>query len=206
MNKEIITLWVDESGDCGFKFEKGSSRFLIIVAVYADSNESEGGIVKAIDAVKQERGLDRSFEFKFSRCKDALKKVFLDEITKYSIAYKAIVLDKKNLGAPALQYHPRELYCEAVRRLLYDNDPPLARATLILDEATAKIHHREFSGMLKRYLSRNMVKKIKQMRSESEAMIQVADMIAGSILREYEKGDPQWHQIIKGKEKRLIVF
>jgi len=51
-----------------------------------------------------------------------------------------------------------------------------------------------------------MVKKIKQMRSESEAMIQVADMIAGSILREYEKGDPQWHQIIKGKEKRLIVF
>lgn len=204
MNDGITTLWIDESGDCGFKFDKGSSRFLVIVAVYTNSDED--AIVKAIEMLKAQQGLDGLFEFKFSRCRNRLKESCLRVIASLPLSYKAIVVDKKDLNAPGLQFHPHELYCEAVRRLFYDNDPPLKEAVLILDEATMKIHAKEFQGTLKKYLSKNIVSKIRQVRSTSNLMVQIADMVAGSIFRAHEKGDDQWYQMIRHKEKIIITF
>lgn len=201
---DIKRLWIDESGDCGFKFDKGSSRFLIIVAVYAIGNIEN--VISKVEALKTRRSLHASFEFKFSRCRDALKRECLRMIAELPIAYKAIVVDKKNVKAPALALHPRELYFEAVRRLLYDNNPPLAHAILIIDEAVAKIHHREWGGLLRQYVSRKIIQKVRQIRSQGDCMIQIADMIAGSIARLYEKRDDQCYKLIRIKEKVLIEF
>lgn len=200
----IEQLWIDESGDCGFKFDRGSSRFLVIVAVYALGDKED--VVDKIEALKVKHGFYTSFEFKFSRCKNALKQECLRTIAQLPIAYKAIVVGKKNVKAPALALHPRELYFEAVRRLLYDNNPALVCATLVIDEAIAKIHRREWGGLLKQYVSRKIIQKVRQIRSQSECMIQIADMIAGSIARLYEKGDDQWYQLIRVKEQILIEF
>lgn len=204
MDVPIKTLWIDESGDCGFKFERGSAQFLVIVAVYIYTKEDE--IIQSVELLKSQSGLNVGFEFKFSRCKNALKQECLTTIAALPLEYKAIVIDKKHLQAPALQYHPHELYCEALRRLLYDNNPPLEGATVVLDEATAKIHHREFHGMLKKYLSKRIVQKVKQARSRSTVMVQVADMIAGSIFRMHEKGDSHWYQMIRSRERILMIF
>ena len=97
----ISTLWIDESGDCGFKFGQGSSRFLVIVAVYTDSDE--GAIVETIEQLKVSHGFDGQFEFKFSRCNNRLKEECLKAIAHLPILYKAIVIDKKQLNAPELQ-------------------------------------------------------------------------------------------------------
>jgi len=93
-----------------------------------------------------------------------------------------------------------------IRRLLYDNSPPLEKAILIIDEAASKIHQREFKGILRKYLSKNLVRKIIQRRSKSEAMIQTTDMISGSIFRKYKRGDDKFWQIVKSNEKILIEF
>ncbi len=202
--KQVITkLWSDESGDCGFKFDRGSSRFLVIVAVYLIE---ENKIEISMNQLKLELSLTDDYEFKFSRCKDKFKKEFFLFSQKLPIKYKAIVVDKKKLRTPALRFQPQQLYCELVRRLFYDNNPPLEKAILIVDEATAKIHYKEFNNVLKRYLSKNIISKIRQKRSKNNIMIQIADMIAGSIFRKYEKGDDQYHQMIKDKEKILIEF
>jgi len=55
-------------------------------------------------------------------------------------------------------------------------------------------------------LSKNTVSKIKQKSSRKEVMIQVADMIAGAIFREYSHGDQTYHKMVKGQEKILIKF
>lgn len=93
-----------------------------------------------------------------------------------------------------------------IRWLLYDNNPALEKAILVIDEATAKIHHKEFNRVLNKYLSKNIINKIRQKRSKNETMIQIADMIAGSIFRKYERGDDQYYQVIKNREKILIEF
>lgn len=204
MQEAIAKLWIDESGDGGFKFAKGSSRFFVIVAVYGDNPEEIAG--RTLDAIRLRHGLIQGFEFKSSRCRENLKQECLDAIVTLPIEYKAIVVDKKTLRVPALVSHPHQLYCEMVRRLFYDNAPPLRDATLVLDEATAKIHRREFAGVLKQYISHTVVKKITQVQSKNNTMIQVADMIAGSIWRAHEKDDRRWHDMLKSKERILMLF
>lgn len=192
----IKKLWIDESGDCGFKFNRGSSRFLVIVAVYLTG---KANINKEISKLRS----DRNYEFKFSKSSNKTRKALLSLIGKLPIEYKAIVVDKQKLS---LKLKSQQLYCELIRRLFYDNNPKLEKAILILDEATSKIHHREFNNILKRYLSKNIIAKIRQKRSKGEIMIQVADMICGSIFRKYEKHEDKYYQIIKNKEKILIEF
>jgi len=209
MTNNIKKLWLDESGDSGFKFALGSSQNFVITLVYLESDNFAEEVVKIrnkIDQLKEKFSLTIDYEFKFSRCKDTLKREFLKEILKFPIRYKAIVVNKKQLEAPALRYKSRELYCEMIRRLLYDNNPPLEKATLVIDEAAAKIHQKEFKGVLKKYLSRKMIGKIIQMRSRSEIMIQIADMVSGTIFRKYERGNDEFWQIVRKKEKILMEF
>lgn len=82
----------------------------------------------------------------------------------------------------------------------------MKKASLIIDEAVAKIHHKEFNWVLKKYLSKNIVAKIKQKQSKNEIMIQVVDMIAGSIFRKYERGDDRYYRLIENKGKILMEF
>ncbi|NIR68121.1 MAG: DUF3800 domain-containing protein, partial [Aliifodinibius sp.] len=174
MDQPITKLWLDESGDRGFKFNKGSSRFFVIAAVFfveEGLNETE----QAITDLKTRLNLPPDYEFKFSRSSYTFREEFLKMVLQLPVEYKAIVIDKQNLTAPALIHQPQQLYAEAVKRLLYDNNPPIVKATLMLDEATAKIHHKEFNSIIRRYLSKKVVRKIKQLRSQSSIMIQVAD-------------------------------
>jgi len=199
---------MDESGDCGFKFDSGSSKFFVLVAVYiatlGDDNITVIG--EAIKKLKIQHNLTENFEFKFSRSKERLRKDFFQTIARLPIKYKAIIVEKSKINSPILRHQPQQLYCESARMLFYDNNPPLESAVLLIDEAVAKIHHKEFNWVLKNYLSKNTVSKIKQKSSRKEIMIQVADMIAGAIFREYSYKDQTYHKMVKGQEKILIKF
>lgn len=201
----IQELWIDESGDSGFKFERGSTRFLILTAVFLLGDDMPY-LERTISGLRVRLRLRKDFEFRFSRCKDFFRTEFLKLVATLPMQYKAIVVDKHNVRAPALQFQPKQLYAEAVKRLLYDNAPPLEKAILTIDEATAKVHQKEFNHLLRLYVSKNLVGKIRQVRSHGNAMIQIADMIGGSILRKFERKDPQYYTIVKGKEKILMEF
>lgn len=205
MQEFISQLWIDESGDGGFKFEKGSSGFLVLAAVYVRDGGIET-IEKSLMDVRNGLNYSQDHEFKFSRCKNDVKEKLLRTLIGLSIQYKAIVVDKQGMAASVFRTRPHQLYAESIKRLLYDNDPPLKNAAMIIDEATAKVHQKEFNHILKQHLSKNMVQKIRQTRSQSDSMIQIADLIAGSIYRRFEKGDGMYHDLIKPKEKILIEF
>lgn len=208
MAKAIRKFWMDESGDCGFKFDSGSSKIFVLVAVYiVNSGDDDSSVVgEAIKKLKVQHNFTENFEFKFSRSKEKLRREFFQVIAKLPIEHKAIIVEKSKINSPILRHQPQQLYCETARMLFYDNNPPLERATLLIDEAVAKIHHKEFNWVLKNYLSKNTISKIKQKSSKKEAMIQVADMIAGAIFREYSHGDQTYHKTIRGQEKILIKF
>lgn len=201
----INRLWGDESGDSGFRFENGSSQHLVLSLVYTRA-DSEDAIVRAVQNLKMHLNVPLNFEFKFSRIADRYRHAFLETIQTFDWEYKAIVADKKHIQAPALINHPHQLYCEMLRRMLYDNDPSLEKAILTIDETVAKIHHHEFNSVLKQYISRNTIRKIRQERSRGSTMIQVADMISASIFRKYERSDSRYWDIIKHKQKILIEF
>lgn len=203
--KAITQLWADESGDSGFKFNRGSSVHMVVAVVYMVASDAST-ISEAITNMKTKLGLPLEFEFKFSRTSNKFREEFFDALLRHKWEYKAIVVNKRRLRAPALTGHPHQLYCELVRRLLYDNDPPLAKAVLTIDEAVAKIHYREFNAVLKQYVSKNTVRKIRQVKSNKEQMIQLTDMIAGSIFRKYEKNDSRYYDRLLSKQRILMDF
>lgn len=208
MASSINKIWLDESGDGGFRFEQGSSKYFVASLIYLDNDVEEkiAEVQREVDQIRERFSLTVDYEFKFSRCRDLLKQEFLKELLKFPIKYKVIAVNKEKLEAPALKYKPKELYCETIRRLLYDNNPLLEKTILIVDEAVAKIHQNEFNSVLRKYLSRNTVSKIIQKRSRNEIMIQVADMVSGSVFRKYEKQDDRFYLMIKSKEKILMEF
>ena len=209
--KSIQKLWLDESGDSGFRFNAGSSTHFIVGFVYLEINQKfiDKEVVKInkqISQLKSKLHLTSDYEFKFSRCSNKFRKEFIKIIKKFPIRYKIIVVNKKKLNAPALKYKHKELYCELIRRLFYDNNPPIEKTVSVIDEAVAKIHQKEFKGILRRYLSKNTIKKIQQRRSKTENMIQIIDMICGSVFRKYEKNDSAYYRLIKSKETVFIEF
>ena len=84
MSQNFITkLWLDESGDAGFKFNLGSSQHFIIAFVYLETeniNEEVSNIEKQLNKLKERLSLTPDYEFKFSRCKDKFKQEFLENI------------------------------------------------------------------------------------------------------------------------------
>jgi len=150
MLKIIKKFWMDESGDCGFKFASGSSKFFALVAVYITTlGDDDSKVVdEAIKKLKIQHNLIKNFEFKFSHCKEKLRKEFFQAIVRLPIEYKAIIVEKLKINSPIFRHQPRQLYCETARMLFYDNNPPLESAVLLIDEAVAKIHHKEFNEMV----------------------------------------------------------
>ncbi|MCL6472275.1 MAG: hypothetical protein K6T91_05620 [Firmicutes bacterium] len=64
-----MIIFLDDSGDPGFKVGKGSTTSLVIaLAIFDDELEAEETSVK-IKRLKRELGVKDTFEFKFHRCR-----------------------------------------------------------------------------------------------------------------------------------------
>ena len=64
---------MDKSGDAGFKFHGGSSRFFVIAAVIFDSNFAADACDRSIDELKSKIGFRHAREFRFSDVSDKVR-------------------------------------------------------------------------------------------------------------------------------------
>ena len=62
-----MLVFIDDSGDPGFKFERGSSRyFIVLILIFNDELEAEKTAV-AIKELRRNLGFPDDAEFKFSK-------------------------------------------------------------------------------------------------------------------------------------------
>ena len=62
-----MLVFLDEAGDVGFKFSKGSSRLLIVTIVLFEEQEEAKNCDLRIDLLRNELQLPKKFEFHFKR-------------------------------------------------------------------------------------------------------------------------------------------
>ena len=67
MNKVTRLVFIDDSGDPGFSFDKGSSRFLVLVAVMFNNVEESKIAHLFIKDLKTSFNLKSDLEFKFNK-------------------------------------------------------------------------------------------------------------------------------------------
>ena len=200
-----MLIFMDESGDTGFKFNKTSSRFFVLTIVIFDSLEAAE---KANDAIKDLRGelkLSEKSEFKFSTgTTSKVKANFLQKLSKHDFRYRAIVIDKTVLAKK--EANPVDsLYMLVADQLFLRAEGHITNAALFVDRTTFAFVQK-FNTYLRRRLNTDTHKllgNIKHKDSKGNNLLQLADMVCGAIYRKYNRDDDTFYKFIKKREEDL---
>lgn len=207
-----MIVFIDESGDPGFKIARGSSpHFVIVIIVFNEELEAEETALK-IKKLRKSLGKSEKFEFKFNKCSREIREAFLHEVKAENYRIRAIVFDKETIYSTHLRDNKECFYNFALRQVLEHNNNTVKDAKIRLDGRGERLFKRELSTYLRRSLNSQTRKVMKNLRfrdSKNDVLIQLADMVAGSIRRYYDKNTDDWNvyrKIIKRKEEDVWEF
>lgn len=191
-------VFLDESGDCGFKFDKGSSPYFIVGLVIVDDPEL---IRDRVIDYRKRSGLPERFEFKFYNMKNRHRIAFLKFTGTLPVRVRLMAIDKRLVTRPQLQN--RETFYGHLLGLMLENSFDAIRgATLIIDESDKSKNNQQ---TLKSYIKRHsrdhdMSSRIKDVRhadSKSHEAIQIADVIVGAATRKYRDADNSFLDLVR---------
>ncbi len=201
-----MLVFIDDSGDPGFKkIGKGSSLYFVIVCIiFEDELEAEKTAV-ALKQLKRDFGFSDKTEFKFNGSKAEVRKVFLRSTLPFDYKIRCIVVNKKDVYSEELKNSKDKFYNYVVKLVLKHNSGVLKKAKIRMDGHGDRMFRRNLTNYLRKELNSTTFKVIENLRlvdSKKNILIQMADMIAGSIRRSYEKDksdSAEYRRIIKKK-------
>jgi hypothetical protein len=196
----------DEAGDASLNFGKGASRYLVITLVATkDADRLRSTLVE----LRKQEGLADNFEFRFNNL--ASSKILNKAISALRGAdfmAWALAVDKTSLPKIAQYTVDIGLYfyflVDLVNRIpvQYRN-----KGTLILDEVgSAQTALVKLKRMFKTLGIRHEFSRIFIRRSRSEDLIQVADLVAGAILRRDARKDSELFDLISDKMQDIYTY
>jgi hypothetical protein len=207
-----MLVFIDESGDPGFKVTKGSSGYFVIaLIIFEDDLDAEDAAVR-IKRLKRELKKSERFEFKFNKGNREVRAAFLNTIRLCSFRIRAIVFSKTTIYSTYLRDNKERFYNFALRQVLEHNNKTIQNAKIRLDGRGEVAFRRQLTTYLKRSLNSRTKRVMTNLRfrdSKKDVLIQMADMVAGSIRRHYERSTQDWNvyrRIIKKKEEDVWLF
>jgi len=201
-----LTFAGDESGDVSFSFDKGASRYFVVAVIATSAPDA---LRQLLADVRERSGLAAQYEFSFNALSSApLRRRVFEALAQADLESWAVIVDKTTLPDSFKLMRRLDFYLYFVTELV--RLIPAAKregATLILDEfgspAQVRTELRRF--MTVRGIPRHF-KRVQIKRSKSESLIQVADLVAGAILRRDTKGQADAYDYVAGKLKQVLEF
>ena len=197
----------DEAGDASFNFGKGASRYFV-VAVVATQDADGYSVPYWLNSRKRENFAE-SFEFHFNAlASEKLREKILVALREANFMAWAMIVDKTTVALPLRAISGMDFYLYFVTELI-DRIPVEIRTkgTLILDEfGSANVALIRLKHLLKVRGIHHEFSRIFFRRSRSEDLIQVADLVAGAILRRDAKRDSQAFEYIEGKLQAVFEY
>lgn len=194
-----MLVFIDDSGDPGFKINKGSSSvFVINLVIFDDTLEAERTSV-AIKDLKRKLKFSDKFEFKFNKSSKKIKSKFFQTVKVHKFRVRAIVVKKDNIQSSRLRSEKEDFYNYIIMQVLKNNNGTIKSAKLRFD----KRGDRSLRNQLRVYLSSRLdnknnriFKDLKFVDSRENTLIQLADMIAGAIFASYTKKDLSYLRLL----------
>lgn len=191
-----MLVFIDESGDAGFKTQSGSSAtFVVAMVIFDDDLDAEETALK-IKRHRQELSKSDNFEFKFNKSNRNTRIDFLNSIRKCKFRIRAIVFKKENMTSEHLKKNKESFYNYAVKMLLQHNNNTIKNAKVRIDGLGEKEFRRSLTVYLRKELNSSDKQVLGNLRfrdSSKDVLIQLADMVAGSIKRSYDKGKSDYN-------------
>ena len=206
-----MLVFIDESGDPGFRINKGSSKYFVIVLIIFDDDIEAENTAKKIKNLKINLGKSEKFEFKFNKCKKEIRLSFLKSIQNCKFRIRAIIFDKEKIYSDHLRNSKDSFYNFALAQLLKNNGNNILNARIKIDGSGDKKFRQNLENYLKKKinLEGKIISNLRFCDSEKNLLIQLSDMIAGSIRRHYENQDndcEEYRKIIKKREENIWEF
>lgn len=198
--------FVDESGDPGLKLCEGSSRYFVVaLVIFEDHDEAEAANAR-ITSLRVEARLSPQYEFRFNKCGKDLRIQFLTTVAPFGFFYYGIVIDKDPDKLWGEGFKHKESFYKYASGLVFENAKTfLNGATVIIDGSGSRDFRRQLQSYLKRRINdkgQRAIAKVKTQKSCTNNLIQLADMVAGSINRSLgSKTDAEsYRKIIRHRE------
>ena len=186
-----MIIFIDDSGDPGFKIQKGSTQhFAIAMIIFDDPLEAEKTAV-AIKDLRRSLGFPDDVEFKFFNSSSRVKEQFLKTINQFQFRIRVLVVDKNDIKSDELKKNKNSFYAYFIKMALKHNGGSIIDARIKIDGSGDRAFRKNFLAYLRRELNsqgNKVIKNSKLVDSQGNVLIQMADMIAGSIRRSYDLG------------------
>lgn len=199
-------VFIDESGDPGFKLDQGSTQIFVAAMVMLDSADAARRTTAAMRSAQE--ALRVKPEFKFSKCHADVRDEFFRRMRGQDFSVRAIVVRKGIIRSQRLQTQKDEFYRYFVRSMLSHDGGALNGARVVIDGSG----DRKFRDALKSYLRRQIGDRIESVRfqnSRNDLLVQLADMCVGAIARSYRTDRPspdRWRKMLKPRISDIWEF
>ena len=188
-----MLVFIDDSGDPGFKLDAGSSRhFIVLLLIFDDELEAEKTAVE-IKELRRTFGFPDDVEFKFHKSSKDVRVKFLQTVNPFRFRVRALVVDKKLIRSQELRTNKNSFYGYAIKTTLKYTNESVRDAKVRIDGGGDRIFRKSFLSYLRRQLNSGeqiVMKNCKMVDSKGNVLIQMADMIAGSVRRAYDQTKP----------------
>lgn len=200
-------VFVDESGDLAVRrlgTGTGASDFFVIVPLMMDDPVP---VYSAIDELKDRLGMPRREEFRFSATSPIRRRAFLEELRRHEMAIRASVVNKAQIAERPEAANERLLYRDLIQRTLVQHQEDLGETVLVLDEyIRGRQAQRQFNTSLRQAVNTHDHQRlitIRHERSQTNNLIQAADMAAGAVYRSHAHGDGSYLRIIRSRVRTI---
>jgi hypothetical protein len=202
-----MLVFVDESGDTGFKFERNSSLYFTVTAVWFERPRDAENCDAGIDRLAGRIG--RSKEYRFANTTELQRHQFFECANQYDFRFASVVMNKRKLISDGFRH--KESFMKLTIRYAFTHlaDAGLRDATVVVDRSGSRDFCRTLKSYLKKRIRRadgsSIIKNVRSERSHNNRLIQLSDMVCGAISKSIggSQDDKRFRAMLSGKE--LIV-
>jgi len=201
MNKEFI--YIDDSGDAGLK---GSiTDRLIIAAVIMVDEDKKTALNDAINLYREQLGWHELDEFKFAKTNKAILVDLINHIKSFDYKAYAVVLDKSEIDIESIPKEKVSIYNHVLKELLLRVCKD--KQSITIDGKYGKKHDAEVRVYLRKQLRDNGIvgTSIRFIDSRKDSLVQLADIVVGSVARSYKNKTDSQRYIDLLKDKIIKI-
>ena len=200
-----MLVFIDDSGDPGFKLESGSSRYFVIACVVFDDNLDAEETALKIKRLRKSLKWRDEHEFKFNKTNKQIRLEFLDNIKGCPFRIRAIVTDKTLIRSTELKKNKNKFYNYMIKEVLSKSDGFMKNASIRLDGHEDRAYKQAATTYFRQQVTgkNKIISKMKFVNSKNDNLIQLADMVAGSIFRSAHSSKNDSQVYLKTIQKRI---
>jgi len=139
-----MLVFIDDSGDPGFKLDKGSTKYFIIAMVIFDDDLEAEKTAVAIKEFRRELKWPDYREFRFYKLSRDIRLKFLEKVKQFDFRIRSLVVNKAIIRSDELRNNKDKFYAYFIKEVLKHSGGKILDAKIKIDGSGDRVFSQEF--------------------------------------------------------------